>query len=228
MSKIQKEQELEALLKSSRDRVEAKESIQSSFNAFNDFINIADKKLNDKLDLFENTLESIQIEQNKAIKKLHKETIQETLKEEFKKEISNQFDSFRKIFFSLDQKFTDNDIGLTQRYRNLYKEHVSAILFRSWYGLVYMFYILVCVGSLVIFFAIDDAIKFSTLKFSSIIYQVFTMAIITLIPLFIWFLALIFFEKKEKEIYLFIEKIATIGFLIGFCSFFLYVYIAIK
>ena len=224
MSKIQKEQELEALLKSSRDRVEAKESIQSSFNAFNDFINMADKKLNDKLDKLGSVVDTMQLKQNNAIKSLHKETIGETLSQEFSEKINKQYKNLNNSLEKANQALIDNNKEIDSRYIALYKEDIVSVAMRSIHGLIYIFYLIVCVGSLVGFNAIDNAINHKTLSLWTMMCQMVIYAFIAIIPLASWLIHIGTIEHSDYSVQgsLWIGSLS--GFVIGLIVFFIYFY----
>jgi hypothetical protein len=224
MSKIQKEQELEALLKSSRDRVEAKESIQSSFNAFNDFINVADKKLNDKLDKLGSVVDTMQLKQNRAIQNLHKETINESLKQEFVDDINKQHKELKSSLEKANQALRDNNKRLDSRYLTLYKEDIVSVAMRSAHGLIYIFYLITCIGSLVGFNAIDNAINHKTLDLWTIFGQLTTYAVIAIIPLLSWMVFIGGVEHTGYDARANLRSGSIWGFLIGFIIFFIYFY----
>jgi len=224
MSKIQKEQELETLLKSSRDRVEAKESIQSSFNAFNDFINMADKKLNDKLDKLSSIVDTMQSKQNRAIKELHKETINESLKQEFVDDINKQHKELKSSLEKANQSLRDNGRNINSRYMDLYKEDVVSVAMRSIHGLIYIFYLIVCVGSLVGFNAIDNAINHKTLSLWTMMCQMATYAVIAIIPLASWLIHIRTIEHSDYSVQGSLGIGSLCGFVIGLIVFFIYFY----
>jgi cation transport ATPase len=224
MSKIQKEQELEALLKSSRDRVEAKESIQSSFNAFNDFINVADKKLNDKLDKLGSVVDTMQLKQNRAIQNLHKETINESLKQQFVDDINKQHKELKSSLEKANQALRDNNKRIEMRYKDLYKEDVVSVAMRSIHGLIYIFYLIVCVGSLVGFNAIDNAINHKTLSLWTMMCQMATYAVIAIIPLASWLIHIRTIEHSDYSVQGSLGIGSLCGFVIGLIVFFIYFY----
>lgn len=224
MSKIQKEQELESLLKSSRDRVEAKESIQSSFNAFNDFINVADKKLNDKLDKLGSVVDTMQLKQNRAIQDLHKETINETLNQEFVDLINQQHKDLNSSLEKANQTLRDNNKRIEMGYKDLYKEDIFSVAMRSIHGLIYIFYLIVCVGSLVGFNSIDNAVNHNSLSLWTVMGQMAIYAFIAIIPLLSWLIFIGAVEDSQYDARGNLRSGSICGFLIGFIIFFIYFY----
>ena len=224
MSKIQKEQELEALLKSSRDRVEAKESIQSSFNAFNDFINMADKKLNDKLDKLGCVVDTMQLKQNRAIQDLHKETINETLKQEFIDDINQQHLDLNNYLEKANQSLIDNNKEIDSRYVALYKEDIVSVAMSSIHGLIYIFYLIVCIGSLVGFNSIDNAVNHKILSLWTVMGQMATYAVIAIIPLVSWLIFIGVMEESQCDVRENLRSGSIIGFVLGFIIFFIFFY----
>lgn len=231
MTKQERELELEALLKSNQDRVRASNNIQTSFNAFNDFINIADKKLNDKMDLldskiriFEKTLNSIQSTQINAINSLHKETIQTTLNEKFRDKIEQQYQEINNSLNSFDDKFKKTGKTIEKQYNDLYSNNISVIALKSFYGLFYVFYIIVCIGSLVCFNTIENIIAHKTLSIMTISSQILIVGFIAIIPYLSWKFFLGENDFHYSQINQILFKASLIGFTIGFAIFFSYVY----
>lgn len=231
MTKQERELELEALLKSNQDRVRASNNIQTSFNAFNDFINVADKKLNNKMDLlddkiriFEKTLNNIQSTQINAINSLHKETIQTTLNEKFRDKIEQQYQEINKSLNSFDDKFKKTGKTIEKQYNDLYSNNISVIALKSFYGLFYVFYIIVCIGSLICFNTIENIIAHKTLSIMTIASQILIDGFIAIIPYLSWKFFLGKNDFHYSQINQILVKASLIGFTIGFAIFFSYVY----
>ena len=231
MTKKERELELEAMLKSNQDRVRASNNIQTSFNAFNDFINVADKRLNNKMDLldeklnkFEETLDNIQTTQKKAIKNLHKETIQESLSDEFREKINDQYKNLSNYLSKFDHSLKENNKNLEKQYNDLYHRSISVIALKSFYGLFYVFYLLVTIGSLVGYNIVTNILKRNTFGIFDLVWQVLIYALIALIPYWSWK----FFLREDiydfRNINTLLAKASITGFTIGFIVFFAYVY----
>lgn len=228
MDKIKQEQNLDSMLKSARDRVKAQENIQYSFNAFNDFINLADQKLNNKLDKLENVVDDIQKEQKKALKQLHKETVQESLRSEFADDINRQYRLINDSLEKATDALRSNDERIDQRYLSLYKNSIVSFAFKSWHGLFYIFYLIVCVGSLVSYNSIDNAIHHETITIWRVSFQMLTYALIAVIPISSWGFFLSDLENTKSYADNLLNKASTIGFSLGFIVFSIVYYFVIS
>jgi hypothetical protein len=235
MTKKERELELEALLKSNQDRVRASNNIQTSFNAFNDFINVADKRLNNQMDTidtkmhqFENTINKIQTTQKEAIKSLHKETIQESLNNDFREKINDQYKNLSNFLTKFDNSLQENSKTIEKQYNDLYHNNISVIALKSFHGLFYVFYLLVCIGSLVCFNTVENLLAHKTLGIVDIIGQIILYAFLALAPYWSWKFFLAEDNLHYSDINKILAKASIVGFGTGFTIFFGYAYLYMR